>query len=208
MSIIQRDERRQQTVMIHICRLTVPTTIGYESVPVYLGFPRKWELCECAVSLPFHQSFYHFPPLTFKLGYIQSNLTAKQEVRKISVWAENRALITVLALMRTAVGTRELLFQCSFHLIHQHMHWLASQHGCVSDTAHAASWLAGILQTWEKDESNIHGALQSMKENWKNCREVTVILVGSTEAGHMSPGEQSSLDLGLFTDFHSGGAPI
>lgn len=47
-----------------------------------------------------------------------------------------------------------------------------------------------------------------MKENWKNCREVTVILVGSTEAGHMSLGDQPSLDLGLFTDFHSGSASI
>ena len=68
MSISQRDEWRQQTVMIHICRLTVPITVGYESVPVYLDFPRKRDLRECAVSLSIHQSFYHYPPVTFELG--------------------------------------------------------------------------------------------------------------------------------------------
>lgn len=64
----QRGERRQQTVMIHIGRLTVPITVGYESVPLYLGFPRKQDLRECAVGLSIHQSFYNFPSVTFELG--------------------------------------------------------------------------------------------------------------------------------------------
>lgn len=47
-----------------------------------------------------------------------------------------------------------------------------------------------------------------MKENWKHCTEVTAILGGSTEAGHTSLGDQTSLDLGPFPDFQSGGASI
>lgn len=84
---------------------------------------------------------------------------------------------------------------------------LASQHGCVSDTAYTAPWLAGILQIQENNESNVHGTLQAVKENQKHCRKA-VILVGSNETGHIFLGDQTPLDLELFTDFLTGGASL
>lgn len=42
-----------------------------------------------------------------------------------------------------------------------------------------------------------------MKENWKHCGEVSVISVGSTEVGHKPLRDQTTLDLGLFSDFQS-----
>lgn len=66
---------------------------------------------------------------------------------KISVWAKNRVLITIWLWQGVQWEVESYFFSVVCHLAHQYMHWLASQHGCVSDTARAASWLAGILQT-------------------------------------------------------------
>lgn len=52
------------------------------------------------------------------------------------------------------------------------------------------------------------GHLLSLKENWKHCREVMAMLVGSAEVGHTSLEDQTSLGLGLFTDFQSAGASL
>lgn len=40
-----------------------------------------------------------------------------------------------------------------------------------------------------------------MKENWKHCRELTVILVGSAEAGHKFLGDQITTAFGTVRSF-------
>ena len=209
MSIGQRDPR-QWTVMIHICRLTVPITVGYESVPVYLRFPRKWDYVSVLLVCPSISPSIISPQQLLNLAKLNQTWqdSKKSQSYENQCLGENQSWWQSWLWQGLQWQLESYLFSAVCHPAHQHMHWLASHHGCASDTAHAASCVEGILQTWEEDESNVHGALQRMKENWKNCREVTVILVGSTEAGHISPWNQTSQDLGLFIDFQSGGASV
>lgn len=156
MSINQRDERRQWTVMIHIRGLKVHITVGCESVPPYLGFPGRWDFCECTVCVPTYQSFCHFP-----------------------FWISPKDCPCFGEF--SGGNSKSYFFSLVCCLGHQHMHCLVSWHVCISGRDNA--WVTSSMQ-WVAFYG--HGkktkvlSMGLYGENWKPCREVTVISVGYT----------------------------